>query len=448
MNQENLNDALTEFAERLDDVIFHGQNSSRPTGNEGFVISINAPWGAGKTFFIDFYNDRLKNKNKISSEDNPKSDVLPIVFNAWENDFFDPLSGLIGYIHEEYDKKLNTKDFKRYGIALLKSLPNAITNSHPFVNALLNGVEKNNKTEDSQNIEDYKTKKSLISEFKESLSNLKPEESKKEEPPVKLIFIDELDRCRPDYALSLLEICKHFFNTENVFFILTIDRKNFCAIIKKVYGNEFDANHYLSRFFDLELDLPISDDFHAKLIENALQYNEIKSDQHEINYACDILTILTKHMGVSARETLKNCLNVFQIFGKQLDYKWFYLTIPLLVIKQKQGVINIDNVEKFEDCLNLTKKWLSKINPHKTESTKDKKIMTDVLIYFTVFLAKVRDIEIDKTILIDMMNKENFNHYCIPNSVANEIISNLNPMHSTYAKSIWGLINNLYMAQT
>lgn len=63
------------------------------------------------------------------------------------------------------------------------------------------------------------------------------------------IFIDELDRCRPDYAISLLEIVKHIFDIKNFVFIIATNTDQLQHSIKNVYGNDFSANDYLGRFF-------------------------------------------------------------------------------------------------------------------------------------------------------------------------------------------------------
>ena len=63
------------------------------------------------------------------------------------------------------------------------------------------------------------------------------------------ILIDELDRCRPDYAISLLEIVKHIFDIKNFVFIIATDTDQLQHSIKNVYGNDFSANDYLGRFF-------------------------------------------------------------------------------------------------------------------------------------------------------------------------------------------------------
>lgn len=64
-----------------------------------------------------------------------------------------------------------------------------------------------------------------------------------------IIIVDELDRCRPDYAIKVLEEIKHFFEVPGVVFILAVHGDQLTASIEAVYGQKFDAKAYMQRFF-------------------------------------------------------------------------------------------------------------------------------------------------------------------------------------------------------
>lgn len=74
-------------------------------------------------------------------------------------------------------------------------------------------------------------------------------------PPL-FIFIDELDRCRPTYAIELLENIKHLFSVPGVVFILATDSDQLGHSIESVYGQGIDAGAYLRRFIDQTYQLP------------------------------------------------------------------------------------------------------------------------------------------------------------------------------------------------
>jgi len=74
-----------------------------------------------------------------------------------------------------------------------------------------------------------------------------------------LVMVDELDRCRPSYAVELLEVAKHLFAVRHVVFALAVNRSELEHSVKALYGDEFDAHGYLRRFFDVDFQLPAPD---------------------------------------------------------------------------------------------------------------------------------------------------------------------------------------------
>ena len=71
-----------------------------------------------------------------------------------------------------------------------------------------------------------------------------------------VFFVDELDRCRPNYAMEMLERIKHVFNVDGVVFVISTDRQQLVNSVKTLYGEGIDAEGYLRRFFDLSYQLP------------------------------------------------------------------------------------------------------------------------------------------------------------------------------------------------
>jgi predicted KAP-like P-loop ATPase len=78
-------------------------------------------------------------------------------------------------------------------------------------------------------------------------------EGKLEKPM--FVFIDELDRCRPTYAIELLETVKHLFDIPDLIFVIATDTEQLQHSVKSVYGEGFDASRYLYRFFNRSFSL-------------------------------------------------------------------------------------------------------------------------------------------------------------------------------------------------
>lgn len=74
--------------------------------------------------------------------------------------------------------------------------------------------------------------------------------------PTLVFFVDEIDRCRPTFAVELLERIKHLFDIPNILFVLSLDKQQLEASIAAVYGQDIKAAEYLRRFIDLEYAIP------------------------------------------------------------------------------------------------------------------------------------------------------------------------------------------------
>ena len=72
-------------------------------------------------------------------------------------------------------------------------------------------------------------------------------------------MVDELDRCRPSFAVELLEVAKHLFTVDGVVFVIAVNRAELTHSIQALYGKGFDARGYLGRFFDVDFRLPDPD---------------------------------------------------------------------------------------------------------------------------------------------------------------------------------------------
>ncbi|CAA6816993.1 MAG: Putative phage protein [uncultured Sulfurovum sp.] len=222
---------------------------------EPFVFSINGSWGTGKTTFVKLWEQYLKKEHEAHS----------LYFSAWEDDFSNEpliaiLGSLNGYIEENFkdnhdviDKFNQAKEFG--GKVLKRGLPAFVKGMTGGVLDLDKGVESAMGAISEETakglIENYSKEKEITEQFKQSINELL--ELLDSEQPF-IIFIDELDRCRPLYAIELLERIKHLFGIEKLIFVLSIDKEQLSESIKSQYGN-IDTDNYLRRFIDLEYKL-------------------------------------------------------------------------------------------------------------------------------------------------------------------------------------------------
>ena len=228
------------------------------------VIAVNARWGEGKTFFIkqvkmilDSFNQNYKKTERKEEiykvwrqlTRGKEIEVQPFVtvyYDAWENDNDeDPVLSLIVSILQEIDG-LEDLGVDRSLLSTAGELLDFFTGR--TVKGVLEGLKGKNPLECIRKGKDFDAK---VTSF---LKAVLPERGNR-----LVIFVDELDRCKPDYAIRLLERVKHYFANENITFVFSVNIDELQHTICKFYGSSFDACRYLDRFFDFRVELPKPD---------------------------------------------------------------------------------------------------------------------------------------------------------------------------------------------
>ena len=219
-----------------------------------FVLSINSSYGSGKTFFLKRWAEELKQKGETV-----------VFFNAWDCDFVEKplLPFLYNFIEQLKEQNLVKydliTDIKNCGDILFTCFKHFIFEGS---NGILDIDELKQKTDANsmslpkvENLYEYNQLRNILAEFKKDIDKLVKTLSGKNI----YIFVDELERCRPIFAIELLEAIKHLFNVKGLVFILGIDRSQLKHTISNIYGCGMDGEGYLRRFIDLELELPKPD---------------------------------------------------------------------------------------------------------------------------------------------------------------------------------------------
>ena len=225
--------------------------------HDGFVLNLNGAWGTGKTEFLRRLYSLLTNKGHPT-----------IYIDAWESAFSEiPLS----VVSSELLNQLSCinenigNDLEKVGEYLGRALKGTIIGgagllSKHFLGDASAGTEmakalfeqspkdflesvKGDHTEQVDAIKQIRLQLELLAEvIKTNYGSALPV----------IVLIDELDRCRPSYAIEMLEVIKHFFTTKNFVFVVATDTNQLQESIKSIYGSEFDSKTYLKRFFNRE----------------------------------------------------------------------------------------------------------------------------------------------------------------------------------------------------
>ena len=206
------------------------------TTNTPTVIELSAGYGEGKTTFLERCEKHIKLE---------QIDVDVININIWENDFNDnPFLALLESLNEMFGfeqivnkkrEKIN-ENINAIIDVTAKFCTGGVISANTIKNIFPGKGEKKQKTS-----------KDFIQEIKTHLEK----KTKKT-----IVFIDELDRCRPDYAIRTLEVIKHIFNVKNIVFVLATDDNRLQSSVNSVYGSQVASEDYLRKFIDIQLFLP------------------------------------------------------------------------------------------------------------------------------------------------------------------------------------------------
>ena len=161
-----------------------------------------------------------------------------------------------------------------------------------------------------------------------------------------ILFIDELDRCRPDYAVDMLEVIKHVFDVENVKVVLVTNTKQLRAAINHRYGMEVDAQKYLDKFLKYSFALPdkivarfeeeralVAVEYFKQLVRSNGIAGELKG-LIEQEITMDFIRDMIERNGLSLRETerLVRFLELFHSLSRggldsqqMWEYKMLYI---------------------------------------------------------------------------------------------------------------------------
>lgn len=306
-----------------------------------YVLNLNAEWGAGKSYFLKRWAEELKQQ-------------YPVVYiDSWQQDYSDdPLltavAAMITQLRKQAGKDADQTIFKapRKILGLLKAAaPAAVAGivkryaGFDFQEVMLAAEADNHlgavtDQHSGQEIDMSKAASAMVQSLLDdhgakanAINHLKAQvkqwvaavvglnaqtDNPKNYPA--FILVDELDRCRPSYAVEMLETIKHIFDIPGVVFVVATDTEQLQHTVKALYGDGFDASAYLCRFFNsrytlktpsLEKLLPVHCDVH-KLSQDYLASKGVIS-WPDLDYPAE-------KNGEPPKGNLKNLIAVFDAF--------------------------------------------------------------------------------------------------------------------------------------
>ena len=387
-------------------------------GDRGFTMIINGKYGSGKTTLLGFM-----------AELNEKEQKYDIVnYNAWENNLFDnPLIPILYEISKLKKKSKKAREkIKEGALKIARSLPKIFTGT--LANA--HCIDLTSLTEDDVNIfEEYDQYRNSIAEFRKILI-----EACKEKKV--LFFVDELDRCLPEYQIKVLEAMYHLFEIPNLIVVIALDKHQLECSIKNRFGDAQNTLGYLAKFINYQVDLP--DEGKARFIESLMSFKCSGYDSNETQLVKQCITNLFDKMNYTVREC-KRFVDEINLICKSddesypLNYQYWYpiLIAIIVIVKHSNEMIYKKWFYNIKETIYVNEKLKFKESP--IGLFFEEVLKTNVGPVFGYFIKPDRFDGIAESFLVDFINA-----FCpIENLDENELVHELGININTYKQDIY-----------
>lgn len=332
------------------------------------TIALEGNWGSGKTFFVkqvkmvlDAHNPNYQPVNGFLTEERRKvikekcsefnvedgsTELKPqlcVYYDAWQNDNDeDPILSLVYSIVKEIGSEFSFN--KKSTLDICSELINLVCDKD--ISKLIKVLKGENALDLIKKTKDEAEK---VSEF---LQSLLPEVGER-----LIVFVDELDRCKPSYAVKLLERIKHYFLDEEITFVFSVNINELQHTIKKHYGSDFDATRYLDRFFDLRATLPKFD------LEKYYANIGFELNEKMFNYVCASvinkyqfeMRNIAKYIRLAKIAVPKSVRKGDMLFVPEKRASFIYNTyvIPIMIGLKLTDAKRFENFVNGKDCTPL-----------------------------------------------------------------------------------------------
>lgn len=326
-----------------------------------FVLNINSEWGFGKTYFLSNLSKKLK------------AEEYPVIyFDAWKNDYTNqPLLAFISELNTSLTPYFNGTTKAKSLLADTMNISKRIL--LPILSKKLTGLaieeiedllDTNINSEIKEGISsvvskvaemaltEHKNTQQSIELFKDKMLKLLKhiDKSMPSKNLPMFIFIDELDRCRPNYAIELLENIKHIFDIPGIIFVVATDSKQLAHSINAVYGDNFSSERYLKRFFNQEYSLITPNNYayanylfeSYNLADNKRLFSPLDEQQNpNKNINIEIFSLYASFFKLSLRDQEQIVIVLSAIELTWQGNKSIHLgyLLFLIILKQKSNIL-------------------------------------------------------------------------------------------------------------
>ncbi len=327
----------------------------------GCCFAIEGGWGIGKTFVIEEIEERLK---VPQSEETNSDRYFVFHYNCWQHDYYEEpavaiISAMIASIRE--DAEFLSKDIDntiKAGYELAKEKFKEIAGLYIENKIGINLISLADEIKDNKDeIEGAENEFDEMFNFSQTIEKVRKKLQEIAAERTIVLFVDELDRCIPQYAIKVLERLHHiFYGLDNVVVIMAIDRKQLEHSVEEMFGarkddSSIDVEKYLKKFIDFSVVLDngvINESYWGKYKTYIDKFKV--SDGNDAEKACCILSIFLNGIDIRNQEKIieKAYLVHCIVCNELLDisvwvFEMMYTILKFLKVPNMGAVFPVNN---------------------------------------------------------------------------------------------------------
>ncbi len=354
--------------------------------NRGCCFAIEGGWGVGKTFVIEEIEERLK---VIQSEETNCDRYFVFHYNCWQHDYYEEpavaiISAMLASIKE--DEALLSKDIDntiKAGYELAKEKIKEIAGLYIENKIGINLISLADEIKDNKDeTEDAENEFDVMFNFSQTIEKVRKKLQEIAAERTIVLFVDELDRCIPQYAIKVLERLHHiFYGLDNVVVIMAIDRKQLEHSVEEMFGarkdeSSIDIERYLKKFIDFSVVLDngvLNESYWGKYKEYIDKFQV--SDGNDAEKACCILSTFLDGIDIRNQEKIieKAYLIHCIVCNELLDisvwvFELIYAILEFLKVSNMGAVFPVNNQIYTKMDEDLGQKRADLVRKMKTEN--------------------------------------------------------------------------------
>lgn len=355
-----------EFVDKVIQIIEYYSNKSQSVS-----FSIQGDWGSGKSWIIKKVYNELYD---IQDFDNCGSKYCIFTYNAWDFDYYDePLISLFISIYKQLNNEnaifIKNEKTRENVKALFETLKDSFLDELkliPLIGNIITFKKTYNKLIEKRHekIRKYDYHFDINQIMESTIKGL----NKIAKERTLVIFVDELDRCLPEYAIKVLERMHHISKkVQNLQIIYSIDKNQFKETVRNIFGQNVNAGDYLKKFFGFGINISsgvINDQFTEKYKALFNNFDFVFSDNFDKEKAFSSILLET-----NMRER-ENIIQKIELINSILNKNQKTLDISILYTELFLANCFVNNINIYNSEVHYEKNSLSLIVENDTPQLK------------------------------------------------------------------------------